>query len=292
MSLDELDWSGRLGDVEFLQRIFDLKSMKSFDGRFKDAAGDIWQHRENNFDWPNDWIFGDSRFNLLGCSAKIFLRFLCETVHPVVRPDRQQARKLVREFNDQLKLAGWILVEQEKIAGRPRFVAVASSARSVSVLRVKTVAEALDAAWMQKDIQRLENCIDVDPALAIGTAKDLVESCCKSILTARSVAFSSSADLPELTKLLTKELRLVPDAVSNEARGVETIRLILRNLSSLTKYLAELRSLYGTGHGRDGSYRGLQSRHARLAAAAAIAFIDFVSETHRLRSEQSKGNQE
>lgn len=40
---------------------------------------------------------------------------------------------------------------------------------------------------------------------------------------------------------------------------------------------------YGTGHGKDGQHRGLQPKHARLAVAAAVALIDFVSETHRYR---------
>ncbi|WP_237151078.1 abortive infection family protein [Pseudomonas sp. ADAK13] len=44
-----------------------------------------------------------------------------------------------------------------------------------------------------------------------------------------------------------------------------------------------MRGFYGTGHGKDGQHRGLQPRHARLAVAAAVAFIDFVSETHRYR---------
>ncbi|MGH8332335.1 MAG: abortive infection family protein [Pseudomonas sp.] len=44
-----------------------------------------------------------------------------------------------------------------------------------------------------------------------------------------------------------------------------------------------MRGLYGTGHGKDGEYHGLQPRHARLAVASAVAFIDFVSETHRYR---------
>jgi Abortive infection C-terminus len=91
--------------------------------------------------------------------------------------------------------------------------------------------------------------------------------------------------LPELTKLLAKELKLVPESISDEAKGAETVRLILRNLSALTQYLAELRGLYGSGHGRDGKHRGLEPRHARLAVGAAVAFIDFVTETHHQRGE-------
>ncbi|WP_425311225.1 abortive infection family protein [Leptospirillum ferriphilum] len=59
--------------------------------------------------------------------------------------------------------------------------------------------------------------------------------------------------------------------------------MILRNLSALTKYLAELRGLYGSGHGRDGKHRGLEPRHARLSVGVAVAFIDFVTETYKER---------
>jgi hypothetical protein len=57
----------------------------------------------------------------------------------------------------------------------------------------------------------------------------------------------------------------VPEDITDAKRGAETIKLILRNLAALTQYLAELRGLYGSGHGRDGRHRGLQPRHARLS---------------------------
>jgi hypothetical protein len=290
LKIDSVVWNGRLGEIEFLQRLFDLESLPSHDSRFTDASGDIWQHRINNEDWEGDWIYGDARFNLLQGPSDSFLRFLCEIAHPVVRPDRSEALTLVGHFNDQLRGEGWHLVEEEKIAGRPRFVArrlQLSGGRSVS--RARTVADALDAGWMQKEIERLEHAVDRDPALAIGTAKELVETCCKSILAKRGIEVSRKADLPELTKLLAKELKLVPDGISDATKGAETVRLILRNLSALTQYLAELRGLYGSGHGRDGKHRGLQPRHARLAVGAAVAFIDFVTETHRERDPANGG---
>jgi hypothetical protein len=36
---------------------------------------------------------------------------------------------------------------------------------------------------MAKQIESLEYAVDSDPELAIGTDQELVESCCKSILT-------------------------------------------------------------------------------------------------------------
>ena len=286
LKLDEVKWYGRLDDVDFLGRIFDLESLPSGDNRFETSSGDIWQHRINNFDWEDDWIYSDSRFNLVGGPTNTFLRFLCEIVHPIVRPDRNEALKLVSEFNDQLRREGWQLTEEEKIAGRPRFVAQTikdSSARLVS--RARSVADALNASWMQKEIERLENAVETDPALAIGTAKELVESCCKSILSRRGVPVPKGTDLPKLTKMVTAELRLVPEGISDEAKGAATIKLILRNLSALSQYLAELRGLYGSGHGRDGKHKGLEPRHARLAVGAAVAFIDFVTSTYRKQSD-------
>jgi len=288
LRLEGISWQGKLDEVEFLNRLFDLQQLPSHDSRFKDAAGDIWQHRYNNDDWENDWVFSDSRFGLMDGPSEQFLRFLCEVVHPVVRPDRDEALKLVAHFNDQLRAAGWELFEEERIAGRPRFAyRELRGSSSQVVMRAKTVADALNAGWMAKEIERLEHAVDRDPALAIGTAKELIETCCKSILTKRGVEFTKSDDLGDLTKKVTKELKLVPEGISDQAKGAENIRLILRNLTQLTNNLAQLRGLYGTGHGRDGQYRGLQPRHARLAAASAVAFIDFVSETFREREASS-----
>ncbi|MEF9386523.1 abortive infection family protein [Ralstonia solanacearum species complex bacterium KE056] len=284
LRLEGIPWYGELDDVEFLSRLYDLQHLPSTDSRFKDAAGDIWQHRYNNDDWEADWVFGDARFNLVDGPADQFLRFLCEMVHPVVRPDRDEAIKLVAHFNNLLRQAGWEIYEEEKIAGHPRFsYRQLSGNASRAVSRAKTVADALDAGWMAKEIERLENAIDRDPALAIGTAKELIETCCKTILTKRNVEFTKSEDLGDLTKKVAKELQLVPEGITDETKGADNIRLILRNLTQLTNNLAQLRGLYGTGHGRNGQHRGLQPRHARLAVASAVAFIDFIAETYRHR---------
>lgn len=284
LRLDQVAWHGKLNEVEFLSRLYDLQNLPSNDARYKDSAGDIWQHCINNDDWDAYWVFSDARFGLVDGSTDYFLRFLCETVHPVARPDRDLALKLVSHYNDQLRQAGWEIVEEERIGGRPRFTYRQFTREGKSaVLRARTVAEALDAGWMAKAIERLERSIDSDPDLAIGTAKELVESFCKTLLNKWAVEFPKSADLNDLTKLVLKELKLVPDGVSDQAKGAENIKLILRALTQITNNLAQLRGLYGTGHGRDGSHRGLQPRHARLAVAAAVAFIDFAAETYRER---------
>lgn len=289
LRLEGIRWQGAIDEVEFLSRLYDLQKLPSKDPRYTDAARDIWQHCINNEDWPDNWVFSDARFGLSDGSAEMFLRFLTETVHPIVRPDRDAALKLVTLYNDQLRKAGWEIVAGEMIGGRPRFAYRRLDNQSQqAVSRARSVADALDAGWMARAIQRMEQAIESDPELAIGTAKELVESCCKSILKQRDVEFSKGADINDLTKLLVKELKLVPDGITDEVKGADNIRLILRNLTQLPHNLAQLRGLYGTGHGRDGNHRGLQPRHARLAVASAVAFIDFVADTHRQRDAAPK----
>lgn len=288
MRLEGVLWRGALDDLEFLSRLYDLKKLSSHDSRFKDAAGDIWQHTVNNDDWEADWVFGDERFALLNGPADTFLRFLCEVVHPVVRPDRDAVVRIVSHFNEQLRSAGWELVEEDRIGGRPRFTFRSLSDQGGrAVWRARTVADALDAGWMAKEIERLERAVETDPALAIGTAKELVESCCKTLLTKLAVPYTRTADLGDLTKLVVKSLKLVPEEIPDAAKGAENIRLILRNLTAITNNLSQLRGLYGTGHGRDGKFRGLQPRHARLAVASAVAFVDFIAETYRHRAPEA-----
>jgi hypothetical protein len=114
-------WSGKLQEDEFLGRLYDLKSMPSTDCRAWNAASDIIQHRVIWNDWNDDWVFTDPRFNLLHESDELFLRFLCETVYPVVRPDTDEALYLVEYYNQKLTSDGWRIVEVKRISGKPVF---------------------------------------------------------------------------------------------------------------------------------------------------------------------------
>jgi hypothetical protein len=118
------NWAGHLQEAEFLSRLYDLDRLPSFDNRFKTAAGDIWKHRvDNPNDWDDHWVFHDRRFKILRAPDEEFLRFLCETVHPMARPDSEAARRLVAEFNEDLARDGWEIYERKQMSGRPVFAA-------------------------------------------------------------------------------------------------------------------------------------------------------------------------
>ena len=58
-----------------------------------------------------------------------------------------------------------------------------------------------DPTYIAQQITRMEAAVLNDPALAIGTAKELVETCCKTILKERGISHGANADVPELVKL-------------------------------------------------------------------------------------------
>jgi hypothetical protein len=117
-------WHGELRQVEFLSRLYKLEELPSTDRRCKNAAEDIVCHTEENpEDWAENWVFIDDRFGLLRCSDNEFLSFLRETVHPVVRPNAAEGRRLALRFNEHLRVDGWELYEAESVSGRPVFAA-------------------------------------------------------------------------------------------------------------------------------------------------------------------------
>ena len=123
LTLSETSWAGRLEEQEFLGRLHNLSSMHSTDSRFKDARDDIWQHRVlNPYDWEDGWVFTDRRFDLLHAADDEFLRFLCETIHPVVRADEEEVGNLVYHYNQHLEVDGWQIIEGGKISGQRFFV--------------------------------------------------------------------------------------------------------------------------------------------------------------------------
>lgn len=121
LSIGSARWSGRMSDEDFLDRIYDLTKLPSQDNRFSNAYGDIFQHRSRNNDWDDDWVFTDARFNLLHGDDAQFLRFLSETLHPIVRSDAAEARALAETYNSDLRRDGWEIRETNQISGRPIF---------------------------------------------------------------------------------------------------------------------------------------------------------------------------
>jgi hypothetical protein len=174
------------------------------------------------------------------------------------------------------ELLHWL--ERDGIAmenGRLRPVSIAPM---IEELRAATAS--MDMSHLAGLIDRMCRSVDSDPDLAIGTAKDLVESTAKSIMAERGKEVVGSPDLTDLVKRVRTELSLIPEGIQEEAKGRDIIKRVLSSFASVVQGLAELRGLYGSGHGRHGRSSGLKARHARLATGAAATLATFLFETH------------
>jgi hypothetical protein len=178
--------------------------------------------------------------------------------------------------------------ETKALAGKCRGIAARFLAGGPSLSPLKEHANILNANHLKEQIRRLEGSIDSDPSLAIGTAKELIETCCKTILAERGKPVAGIPDVSSLTKETLKELKLVPEGIPDGARGADVIKRLLSNLGTIGNGLAELRGLYGTGHGKHGSTTGLGARHAKLAVGAASTLAVFLFETHKETSNDVK----
>jgi len=202
--MEKLVWAGRLDEDQFVVRVWpDAADLPCYDRRFTGALADIHQHRVfNPDDWQDDWIFHDSRFNLMGGDDDQFLAFLAEVVHPVVRSDEDEMAKLITEFNRQLRPDGYVLAPASYISGKPiyagsRITASHSPATALS-LPTRTLLE--DHTALLDHLDAIGRDITTDPAGAITSARDLVETTYKLILDKRGVTYGTKEDLPGLYK--------------------------------------------------------------------------------------------
>jgi hypothetical protein len=285
LTVENINWSGRLNEPDFLSRLFDLSKLPSTDGRFKDAYGDIWQHRINNFDWENDWIYTDTRFNLSNYDDASFLQFLCEMLHPIVRGDTTEVARLLQMFNDNLSNDNFEIVEKTKISNRPVYVGRHKLLGKNSIEKSKQeIINVLSDDYVIRQINLMESAIENSPHLAIGTAKELIETICTTILEERKIEVDKNWDLLQLLKQTTKQLQLTPDGIPDTVKAAKSIKSILGSLTTVVQGLSELRNQYGSGHGKKASFKGLTSRHAKLSVGAASTLAIFLLETHKFRT--------
>jgi hypothetical protein len=280
-----ISWSGDLSEIEFLSRLYDLSTLPSYDVRFEDAATDIWQHRVNNHDWDDNWVFDDERLQLANGPDEVYLTFLAEIVHPAVQPNRALAKHVVTMLNELLAPDGWSLAEQSTISGHSLFGPRRLTNSRHAIEAAQNVATVIDEDHIHRQVNRMTAAVEHDTDLAIGTAKELIESVCHTILSARGKPVQDKPDLLPLVRRTLEELQLLPDGIADDVKGGKSIKSLLGNLAVIAQNLAELRNLYGTGHGKAGSRPGLVTRHARLTVGAATTLAVFLFETHSSRTE-------
>jgi hypothetical protein len=283
LRVENIQWHGSLDEISFLERVFNLDELPGFIespwGVSNNIRTEIKYHLDK-LDWDDDWLYKDQRFNLIERDDETFLKFLCEMLHPIVRPDSFEVLHLVKIFNQYLALDGWEIFEIMRVGDKPIF-----SIRQLPqfpVNKLEIVMRELDTDYVHRKRISMESSIESNPDSAIGAAKNFVETICKTILNLEKVSFDEKNI--EFTKLVgdtRKQLKLLKEDVPDSAKATESIEKLLGNLGAMPKYLGQLRNKYGDGHGKDAYFKkGLQPKEARLAVNAATALGVYLLETY------------
>ncbi len=136
---------------------------------------------------------------------------------------------------------------------------------------------------LEEHLVRIRDSLASDPAAAISSSKNLVESLFFRIILDRSgVKYGQRDDIPQLYRHVAELLELKADSVPESAKGSSTSQQILRTLVTTIQSLAELRNELGIGHGQSTRSVAL-ARHARLALNATVTVAEFVLDTWHAR---------
>jgi hypothetical protein len=159
---------------------------------------------------------------------------------------------------------------------RPRWVSL--SAQVIDALPAESAIPML--------LRRMWDNVEDNPDAAIGAAKEAIEATAKHILTAAGESIGEVEKMPGLIARSQETLGVHAKVVDSSKRASDSIKAILGSLSKVALGVNELRCDYGTGHGRPSRATGLNSRHARLAAQSADAWVRFMLDTAQARADE------
>lgn len=140
--------------------------------------------------------------------------------------------------------------------------------------------EKFSSEYLSKQIELMLRMQIENPTEAIGKAKELIESCCKTILDSMNVPWDKKDNMSKLTDKTLNLLNLTPESIQGADPVCKNIKAVLGNLRGITTQLAEIRNPYGSGHGKSASFTGLETRHAKLAVGCSITFVTFIWDTY------------
>jgi hypothetical protein len=282
LRVENIQWHGSLDEISFLERVFNLDELTGYIDFPAGVSTSIrteinyYLNNPHRYDWN---FYDDQRFNLIERDDETFFKFLCEMLHPIVRPDAFEVLHLLKTFNQYLALDRWEIFEIMRIGDKPIF-----SVRQLPhfpLNKSEIVMQELDTARVRQTITSMESDIESNPESAIGAAKNFVETICKTILNLEEVPFNEKTiDVTGLVKLTQKQLKLVREDVPNSTKAADAIKTLLSNLGAISKYLEEIRNGYGNGHGKDAYFKGLKPKEARLTVNAATALGVYLVETY------------
>ncbi|WP_424039509.1 abortive infection family protein [Prevotella nigrescens] len=276
LKVSRLWYNGQLEEPNFLDRLYDLKQLPSRDHRYTNAYDDIYQHMVMNNDWDEGWVFTDTRFNLMHTSDEEYLSFLAETLHPAVRTDKKEISQMQEIYNNHLENDGYEIIQVKEISGKPVFEGRLKTIGSSHQVENKTeIKKYLNTEYVNKKIDLMHESISKDTELAIGMAKEFIETACKSILKKHNKTIDKNWNLGQLIKNTYNILDFKSQEANNPEKAENCIIQVLKGTTTMINGITELRNAYGTGHGKEADFVTLESKYARLIVGMVSELVIF-----------------
>ncbi len=246
----ESPYYGRLEDVDFLNRVWPLNEMPSWDTRFRTAMQDIRTHLGFG-DWDDSYLL-TVRLGLLSESDDVFLRFVETAVHPMVLTDEDDAIDVVSAINRHLSSDGFQLVETERVSGRPVFRAQPFSLLREAREPTSWAKVNRQVASMRNHLLRAESEEDFQTVGHLG--REAMISLAQAVIDPQDAA-TENGDVPSKTdakRLLEAYVRQALPGKNNEAlrkavRGVvQATSALVHDRSATRKDAALIAELVGS----------------------------------------------
>lgn len=278
----EFYFYGTESEISFLERIVDLNNLPSDDPRFDNMLRDIWQHTVNNDDWDLDWIFTDERLNLK-YNDQLFKEFLEQIFHPMVRNNKSEWELYLDKINAILMHDHLQLIPDKLYSGRTQYTLMEVKNAQLIANYSEMIKEKFNSDYIDNQVAIMLENINTNPNIAIGKAKELLESCATTILEELEVEYDENITFPRLLKETMSELGLSANNQDKDTQAGKIASQLLGNLGAVPQKMAELRNEYGDGHGKSKRFVELPPRYARLAVGTSVAMVNFLWETYEDR---------
>ena len=156
-----------------------------------------------------------------------------------------------------------------------------------SAFAAKSVEEAFSSEYINKQMSIMLENQSTNPTEAIGKAKELIESCCETILERTGIPPNKDWKLNQLVDETMKLLEITPKHIPDTAKEATAIKAILGSLRGIATNIAIIRNAYGSGHGKSASYKGLQERHAKLAIGSSVTLVNFLWDSFERKNSEN-----
>jgi hypothetical protein len=215
-------------------------------------AGSGPSHSQLTAAFTGAGYLGDDPYSPVTQTPNKETRVLSVCAAAIRRPDR--AKKLVENILLQLRIKDcFSSSEHESDVLRLRN-ALRREGYSLSETGHLSALGDIDLATggrdaLEEQLDRIRRSTD-DPALLLGSAKDLLEAVAKFVLEEEHMLPPGNPSFNQLWYLARDRLNVLPQQVPDGVAGGQQARKILQSSWTIAEQVNELRNLQGTGHGR------------------------------------------